>query len=229
MPWRSWREQPTRPVWAGHALFHLGLVAYARREWDRAVRLLTEAVRLYEATAERSSERPAALPGPHRLRARRVQRGRRHHGRVLRRLRLRGSEPALADGLADVATLAAFRGDFAVSARLFGAAAGLLETGGGTYSLPGRDTYERAEATARQALTEQEWQTAFAAGRAMPLDLALAEAEAVLTAAVKGERRRSASRDCPVTHPTDRCPERRDQSRGRPGHRPPDDRGRSST
>jgi non-specific serine/threonine protein kinase len=106
---------------------------------------------------------------------------------VLRRLRLRGSEPALADGLADVATLAASRGDFAVAARLFGAAARLLEAGGGTYSLPGREAYERAEATARQRLGEEAWQTALAAGRALPLDRVLAEAEEMLTATEEGD------------------------------------------
>ena len=174
--------------WAGHALFHLGLVAYARRDWDRAVRLLAEAVRLYEAGG---GEIEASDP-LHYLALIACERG--DFGEaagimadVLRRLRRRGSEPALADGLADVATLAAFRGDFAASARLFGAAARLLEAGGGTYSLPGRDTYERAEATARHELTEEAWLTAFAAGRALPLDRALAEAEGVLTAAAAGE------------------------------------------
>ncbi len=179
------REHP----WAGHALFHLGLVAYARRDWDRAVRLLTEAVRWYDAHGE---EFEASNP-LHYLALIACERG--NFGEaadivtdVLRRLRRRGSESALADGLADVATLTAFRGDFAVSAYLFGAAARLLEAGGGTYSLPGRDTYERAEATARQSLGEKEWLTAFAAGRALPLDRALAEAEAMLTAAAEGER-----------------------------------------
>ena len=73
-----------------------------------------------------------------------------------------------------------------VATRLFGAAAGLLEAGGGMHSLPGREAYERAAATARRGLTEAAWQTAFAAGHALPLERALAEAEAVLTAAAEG-------------------------------------------
>ncbi len=175
-------------VWAGHALFHLALVAYASRAWDRAARLLAEAVPLYEA----GGDEIAASDPLHYLALIACERGdTREAARVmtdvLRRLRRRGSDPALADGLADVATLAALRGDVAVSARLFGAAARLLEASGGTYSLPGRDAYARAEAMARQELSEAEWQTAFAAGRAMPTDRALAEAGGVLTAAAEGE------------------------------------------
>jgi predicted ATPase/DNA-binding CsgD family transcriptional regulator len=177
-----------RPGWVGHALFHLGLVAYARREWDHAVQLLTEAVRGYEA----SGGEVEAIDPLHYLTLIACERG--DFGEaaslmadVLRRLRRRGSEPALADGLADVATLAAFREDFTEAARLFGGAARLLEAGGGTYSLPGRDMYERAQARARQELTEATWLAESAAGRALPTDLALAEAERVLTAASTGE------------------------------------------
>ena len=175
--------------WAGHALFHLGLVAYARRDWDRAVRQLAEAVREYGA---HGGELEATDP-LHYLALIACQRGEFGEAAgimadVIRRLRRRGSEPALADGLADVATLAAFRSDFVASARLFGAADKLLGAGGATYSLPGRETYEQAMATARQGLTEAGWLTTFAAGRAMGLDGALAEAELVLAAAAKGKR-----------------------------------------
>jgi predicted ATPase/DNA-binding CsgD family transcriptional regulator len=178
-----------RQVWAGHALFHLGLVAYARRDWDRAALLLTDAVRLEDAHGGEIE----AIDPLHYLALIACERGDVGEAAgimadVLRRLRRRGSDPSLANGLADVATLAAFRGDVAVAARLFGAAARLLEAGGATYSLPGRDTYARAEATARHQLTEERWRTAFATGRAMPLDRALAEAEGMLSAAAEGER-----------------------------------------
>jgi DNA-binding CsgD family transcriptional regulator/tetratricopeptide (TPR) repeat protein len=188
-----------RQEWAGIALFHLGLVAYARHEWDRAARLLTEAVPLYEV----GGDEVAASDPLHYLALIACERGDLVGAAgtiadALRRLRLRGSEPALADGLADVATLAAVRGDFVSSARLFAAAARLLEVGGGTFSLPGREAYERAEATARHDLGEETWRTVTAAGRALPLDRALAEAEAVLTAAAAGEsvaRRPQAAHD----------------------------------
>lgn len=183
----EWRalEQPNM---AGHALFHLGLVAYTRRDWERAVQLLTDAFHLYDANRE---EFEAANPQRY-LSLVACQRGDFREAAaiiadVLRRLRLRGSEPALADGLADVATLATFRRDFAAATRLFSAAARLLRTGGGTYSLPVRETYEWAEATARHELTEEAWQVAVATGRAMPLKQALADAEATLRAALRGE------------------------------------------
>jgi predicted ATPase/DNA-binding CsgD family transcriptional regulator len=177
-----------RPVWAGHARFHLGLVAYARGDWDRAVKLLAAAVPLYEIFG---GEIEASDP-LHYLALIACERGdvgeaARIMADVLRRLRQRGSEPALADGLADVATLAVCRRDFAVAARLFGAGSKLLETGGGAYSLPAREAYERAAATARHALTEQAWLHAFTSGRTMRLEWALAEAEGVLAAVGKGE------------------------------------------
>jgi predicted ATPase/DNA-binding CsgD family transcriptional regulator len=174
-------------IWVTVTLFHVGLVAYARREWDRAVRLLTDTVRRYDAHGgELESSDPL-----HYLALIACERGDLTEAAgiiadVLRRLRRRGGDPYLADGLADAATLAVFRGDVAVSACLFGAAAGLLEAGGGAHSLPARDTYERAAATAHQGLGDEAWQTAFAAGRALPLDRALDEAEAILTAAAAG-------------------------------------------
>jgi DNA-binding CsgD family transcriptional regulator/tetratricopeptide (TPR) repeat protein len=178
-----------RAGWAGHAQFHLGLVAYARRDWDRAVWLLADAIRLYEVHGGETE----VIDPLHYLALIACERG--DFGEAacfmadaLRRLHLRGSDPSLADGLADVATLASFRGDVAGAARLFGAAARMLETVGATFSVPGRETYERAEATARHEMTEEDWRTAFTIGRTMPLDRALAEAEKILTAAAVGKR-----------------------------------------
>jgi predicted ATPase/DNA-binding CsgD family transcriptional regulator len=183
----QWRAVE-RPGWAGHREFHLGLVAYARRDWDHAVPLLVDAVRLYESWG---GEIEASDP-LHYLALIACERGNVGEAAgimadVLRRLRQRGSEPAIADGLADVAALAVYRGDFAVAARLFGAGARLLETGAGTYPLPAREAYERAAATAQHALTDEAWLLAYTSGRTMRLDRALAEAEGVLTAVVKGE------------------------------------------
>jgi non-specific serine/threonine protein kinase len=84
-----------------------------------------------------------------------------------------------------VATLATFRGDSSAAARLFGAAARLLEVGGGTFSLPGRATYEQARERARREQSEADWLNAFSAGHAMSLEAALADADAVLVAANK--------------------------------------------
>ncbi len=203
----QWQELE-RPNMVGHALFHLGVVAYTRRDWDRAIHLLTDAFRLYDANRE---EFEAANP-LHYLSFISCQRGDFREAAsivtdVVRRLRLRGSEPALADGLADVATLATFRGDFAGAAHLFGAAAGLLRAGGGSYSLPARETYEQAEATARRKLTEEVWLATVAAGRTMSLDQVLANAEAILSAAADGK-----DAAYPVLSPVDASSDVRRQS-----------------
>ena len=177
-----------REMWTGHALFHLGLIAYARRDWDHAVPLLTDAVRLEEANGgEIEAVDPLHYLALIACERGEVDRAASFMDDVLRRLRRRGNDPSLANGLANVATLAVDRGEFVGAARLFGAAAGLLEVGGATYSLPGLETYERAEARARHRLTEEEWRTAFSTGRALPLARALAEAEEFLTTASEGE------------------------------------------
>jgi DNA-binding CsgD family transcriptional regulator/tetratricopeptide (TPR) repeat protein len=174
--------------WAGHALFHLGLVAYARRDWERATRLLSDAIREYDAHGATVE----AIDPLHYLALVACHRGdlsgavgivtdlfeRLHRGR---------SEAYLADSLADAATLAAFAGNFVASARLFGAVAKLLQAGGGAHSRPARDTYEHAAATARQMLGEEAWMSAFLAGQAVPLKEALVESEALLAAQRTGE------------------------------------------
>jgi predicted ATPase/DNA-binding CsgD family transcriptional regulator len=162
-------------------LFHLGLVAYAHRDWDHAVHQITEALQFEDVYGERIE---AADP-LHYLALIACQRGEPAAAaimaEILKRLRLRGSEPSLANGLADVATLATFRGEPTTAARLFGAADRLLEAGGGVYSQPARDTYQAGEARARGHLSEDVWQTAYESGRAAPLDLVLAEAEWLVT------------------------------------------------
>jgi DNA-binding CsgD family transcriptional regulator len=176
------------PPWAGVTQFHLGLIAYARRDWDRAVRVLADTVRVQDAHGAEID----AINSLHYLALIACERGNVSQAagiitEVLRRLRRRGSELAFADGLADVATLAAFRGDFTASACLFGTAARLLEAGSKTFALPGRDTYERAQAKTRHHLTDEAWLTAFTSGRDTSLDRALAEAERILSAAARGE------------------------------------------
>ena len=98
----------------------------------------------------------------------------------LTRLRQRGSRAAIAVGLADVATLAAAREAWQPAARLFAKAEALLKTEAAAFSLPARDHYERAHARATEALGDSA-QAVAAAGRALTLEQALAEADAVLT------------------------------------------------
>jgi tetratricopeptide (TPR) repeat protein len=97
----------------------------------------------------------------------------------LSRLRQFGSRAALAVGLADVATLAAAREAWQPAARLFAKAEAQLQAEGAALSLPARDQYERAHARAREVLGAAASDVA-AAGRALTLEQALTEAEAVL-------------------------------------------------
>jgi predicted ATPase/DNA-binding XRE family transcriptional regulator len=94
------------------------------------------------------------------------------------RLRQLGNRAAMAVGLADVATLAAAREAWQPAARLFAKAEALLQAEGAAFSLPARDHYEGAHARAREALGDAASAEA-AAGRALSLEQALAEAEAV--------------------------------------------------
>lgn len=79
------------------------------------------------------------------------------------------------EGLAEVAMA---RGEATRAARLFGAAAALLQASGAlAYAyVPDRSLYERTVAAARAQLGEAVFGAAWAAGWALPLDQAIAEA-----------------------------------------------------
>ena len=101
-------------------------------------------------------------------------------GEMVTRLRQRGSRAALAVGLADVATLAAARAAWLPAAQLFAKAEALLKTEGAAFSLPARDHYDRAHRRVQETLGTAPYQAAAVAGRALTLEQALTEAEAVL-------------------------------------------------
>jgi SAM-dependent methyltransferase len=90
-----------------------------------------------------------------------------------------GSRAAIAVGLADLATLAAAREEWQPAARLFAKAEALLKAEAAAFSLPAREHYERAYRRATEALADSA-QAEGAAGRALTLEQALIEAEAVL-------------------------------------------------
>ncbi|MFN8594101.1 MAG: helix-turn-helix domain-containing protein [Thermomicrobiales bacterium] len=95
------------------------------------------------------------------------------------RLGQRGSRAAIAVGLADVATLAAARGVWQSAVRLFVKAEALARDEAAAFSLPARDSYERAHARAKEVLGDAA--AAEAAGRALTREQALVEAEGILT------------------------------------------------
>jgi hypothetical protein len=95
------------------------------------------------------------------------------------RLRQLGIRAAIAVGLADVATLAAAREAWQPAARLFAKAEALLQVEAAAFTLPAREHYEQAHARATDALGDAALAVA-AAGRALTLVEALAEAESVV-------------------------------------------------
>jgi hypothetical protein len=95
------------------------------------------------------------------------------------RLRQLGIRAAIAVGLADAATLAAAREAWQPAARLFAKAEALLQGEAAAFSLPAREHYEQAHARATDALGDAALAVA-AAGRALTLVEALAEAESVV-------------------------------------------------
>ena len=167
--------------WFGHAHFHLGLIAWVQGDDARARSLLRDAVERYDRTsAPTTAIDPLRYLGLVASAAGDDQEAAMWFREELARLRQHGSRAALAVGLADVATLAAAREAWQLAARLFAKADALLQTEAAAFSLPARDHYERAHARAREALGDAAYQASNVAGRALTLEQALAEAEAVL-------------------------------------------------
>jgi non-specific serine/threonine protein kinase len=92
--------------------------------------------------------------------------------------------------LAGVATLAAVCGAPERAARLFGAAEALRDAVGIAFVLPERASFARGRSAARGALGEAAFAVAAAAGAALPLEPALDEAAAYLSAVATPTRRR---------------------------------------
>ncbi len=116
---------------------------------------------------------------------------------LFERLRQRGSDAYLADSLADVATLAAFAGEFVTSARLFGAVGQAAPDRGGTHSLPARDTYEQAAATTRQTLGEAAWKERVFGGSGPAAEWGTGRIRSDASRQEEGRARRSSIAHCP--------------------------------
>jgi hypothetical protein len=166
--------------WTAITLSELALVAYGRGDMVRAAALADEALTLHQRLADpwgtaicletlglvalaRGDLSDAAA-------------------RYWESLALRqgvGEPGGYAAWLAGVATLAAEGGHAESAARLFGATRALSNRTGYLFHLPQRDTFERAEAQAREVLGAAGFAAASDAGRALPLEEAVAAALAV--------------------------------------------------
>jgi predicted ATPase/DNA-binding XRE family transcriptional regulator len=161
--------------------FHLGVIAWVQGDDARARFLLRDAVERFDrfGTPEHAID-PLRYLGLIACTGGDLDEAAMWFREEVTLLRQRGSRAALAVGLADVATFAATSGTWQPAARLFAKAEALAQTEAAAFSLPARDHYERAHARTRQELGDVAYQAATVAGRALTLEQALAEAEAVL-------------------------------------------------
>ncbi len=161
------------------ALMGLGWAAHYAGDDARGAALLEEAAALFGALGHYQGELDTGLG----LAWVRLHAGDREQAAGLFGVGLalaheRGSRARVVEGLRGLGAVAGRRGEVGRAARLFGAAARLRETAG-TQSYPSGLAYARALAAARAGCDEAAWDAAWAAGRALPLDAAIAEALAV--------------------------------------------------
>jgi DNA-binding CsgD family transcriptional regulator len=169
---------------AGHAEFHLGLVAYARGDRERARHLCQAAVDHYDATnSGLDAIDPLHYLGLNACAEGDLRAAAGFFAEAFVRLHQRRSRVEFAHGFADVATLAAARGDLDQAARLFGIADAIRHEDGSPFPLPARIAYEQAAALVRDRLGEG-WTAAYDAGSRLTLEAAIAEAEAEIAANV---------------------------------------------
>jgi predicted ATPase/class 3 adenylate cyclase len=160
--------------------FHLGLIAWVRGEEVRARDLLRDAAERHDRFGTQADAiNPLRYLGLMACDAGELDDAAMWFREEWRRLRQLGSRAALAVGLADVATLATAREAWQPAARLFAKAEAMLQAETAAFSLPAREHYDRAHHRAREALDAVGDEVA-AAGRALTLEQALTEAEAVL-------------------------------------------------
>jgi predicted ATPase/transcriptional regulator with XRE-family HTH domain len=168
-------------IMLGHARFHLGLIAWVQGDDARARSLLRETVERYDRSgAQADAIDPLRYLGLIACVAGDLDDAAEWFREEVTRLQLLGSRAALAVGLTDVATLAVAREAWQRATRLFAKAEALVRTEAAAFSLPAREHYERAHARAREVLGDAAYQAAAVAGRALTLEQALEEAEAVL-------------------------------------------------
>jgi non-specific serine/threonine protein kinase len=181
---RTVAEQLGHRSATAYILGHLAVVAYGQGDWPRAAAAADEALRcarvrddtwaagvalrcLALTACERGDFAGAA---PHLVEALAVDLA-------------QGNRETFAHDLASCAVLATGIGQLDLAARLLGAAEALREAVGSALALPERATYERAAITARDALGDETFAAAWAAGRALTLDEATAVARAVAAVA----------------------------------------------
>ncbi len=170
------------PFWVALTYCNLGILAHCQGDDPRAVALLEEAVAAFRAlddpwglgvalsdlalvTGDRGDhDRAAAM-----------------HMESLTRFREAGSKEGIVDAVARVATLAAATGRAAAAARMLGAVEALGQALGYALEHPDQARYARAVDDTRALLGDEALTAAWAAGRALSLEEAVAEAFGVVS------------------------------------------------
>jgi non-specific serine/threonine protein kinase len=173
-----------QPVAVSWFLYFLGEAARARGDLPRAARRLEAGLARMRARGDAWSA-GLVLLGLARVVAARgdAARAAALQRESLAAWRALGDAVGAAHALDELAQVALAGGQAPRAARLFGAAAALRERAGGAAWLLWQADRERALAAVRGALGEAPFAAAWAAGRALGLEAALAEAEAVAPAA----------------------------------------------
>ena len=162
------------------ALRNLGALVHARGDRHRGEAMLEEGLALSRAEGDRENVAYAlnAL-GDISLARGDPARAAAYFGEGLGLFRDWGDRHGRAVGMAGVAGVAAARGRSAEAARLYGAAGSLRDAAGMELPPDARAGYERTVADLRVRLGDAAFADAWAAGRALPVDQAAAEAEAL--------------------------------------------------
>jgi excisionase family DNA binding protein len=170
-----------RPAYAELARFHLGVVTFGSGDSAGAAALLTEAIdRLRELGCAVTVAAITDFLGLVAAARGRLDEAISSYAEALTMTaRLRTPE-GVVRGLAGTAAVAAAVGATAVAARLFGAAEAAGEEMGYASALPERAVFERSAGALRAALGARAFATAWAAGRTLPPEQAIAEALAWL-------------------------------------------------
>jgi predicted ATPase len=162
----------------GWTLNRLGHAAQLRGAFDHAMQLHRESLESFQAFGDQHHALPWAYHGlgETALGQGRLDEAGRHLAQSLALSQTLGDQASIAWCLAGLGSVAALDEKPALAARLWGAAEQLRQSIGCRSAPAARVTYERAQAAARTQLDDAAFAAAWAAGQALPLEQAIAEA-----------------------------------------------------
>jgi len=165
-------------LWRGWTLNHLGHAAQLRGEYQRAAELHQESLAIFRSLGDQNFGLPWAYHslGETALGLGRLDEAARYLAQGLALSQTLSDQASIAWCLAGLGTMAALDEEPERAARLWGAAEQLRQAIGCRSAPAACATYERAVATARAQLGEEAFEAAWAAGRALTLEQAIAEA-----------------------------------------------------